>query len=94
MPTSPGGHIQPSALHCTLFLLDDKLIIVKRQTSSISGRKVTGLDNVAKLVKTGGGVAVMDKGIRKDKLVFKGAIDILDVIAAETGNGGMSLDTD
>lgn len=36
----------------------------------------------------------MDKGIRKDKLVFKGAIDILDVIAAETGNGGMSLDTD
>ena len=49
---------------------------------------MTGLDNVAKLVKSGGGVAVMDKGIKKDKLVFKGAVDILDVIASDVGNGG------
>ena len=86
MPTSPGG--PPLALQCTLFLLDDKLLIVKRQSSSISGRKVTGLDNVGKLVKSGGGVAVMDKGIKKDKLVYKGAVDILDVIASDVGNGG------
>lgn len=81
----------PSTLHCTLFLLDDKLIIVKRQTSGISGRRVTGLDNVAKLVKSGGGIAVMDKGIKKDKLVYKGAVDILDLIAADMGNGGESI---
>jgi hypothetical protein len=88
---SPGGHVAPSTLHCTLFLLDDKLIIVKRQTSGISGRRVTGLDNVAKLVKSGGGIAVMDKGIKKDKLVYKGAVDILDLIAADMGNGGESI---
>ena len=87
MPASPGG-MQVSALHCTLFLLDDKLLIVKRQAGTVSGRKVTGLDNVAKLVKSGGGIAVMDKGIKKDKLVYKGSVDVLDVIASDVGNGG------
>lgn len=78
-----------SSLHCTLFLFDDKLMIVKRQSSAISGRKVTGLDDVTKLVKTGGGVAVIDKaGSKKDKLSYRGIVDVLDVIAADTGNGG------
>lgn len=65
-------------------------MVVKRQSSSISGRKVTGLDDMPKLVKSGGGVAVMDKlGSRKDKLSFRGAVDILDVIVTDVGNGGM-----
>lgn len=76
-------------LHCSLFLFNDKLMIVKRQSSGVSGRKVTGLDDIQKLVKTGGGVAVMDKTItKKDKLSFRGVVDILDVIASDTGNGG------
>lgn len=79
-----------SNLHCTLFLFDDKLMIVKRQSSTISGRKVTGLDDMQKLVKSGGGVAVMDKaGAKKDKLSFRGTVDILDIIATDIGNGGM-----
>jgi hypothetical protein len=81
-----------SSLHCTLFLFDDKLMVVKRQSSSISGRKVTGLDDMQKLVKSGGGVAVMDKsGTKKDKLSFRGAVDILDVIATDVGGGGSSM---
>lgn len=81
-----------SNLHCTLFLFDDKLMIVKRQSSTVSGRKVTGLDDMQKLIKTGGGVAVMDKaGAKKDKLSFRGTVDILDIIATDVGNGGTSI---
>ncbi len=62
---------------------------MKRQSHSISGRKVTGLDDVQKLVKTGGGVAVIDKnGGKKDKLSFRGLVDVSDVIASDIGNGG------
>jgi hypothetical protein len=85
----PTAHVGIPALHCTLFLFDDKLMIVKRQSSSISGRKVTGLDDVQRLVKTGGGVAVLDKnGAKKDKLSYRGVVDVLDVIASDVGNGG------
>lgn len=76
-------------LHCSLFLFDDKLMVVKRQSASISGRKVTGLDDMERLIKSGGGVAVMDKsGNKKDKLSFRGTVDILDVIATDVGGGG------
>lgn len=64
-------------------------MIVKRQSSAISGRKVTGLDDVQKLVKTGGGVAIRAKdGVKKDKLSYRGIVDVLDVIASDVGNGG------
>ena len=72
-----------------MFLFDDKLMIVKRQGTAISGRKVTGLDDVPGLVRSGGGVAVMDKaGAKKDKLSFRGIVDITDIIAVDVGNGG------
>ena len=81
-----------ASLHCSLFLFHDKLMIVKRQSSFISGRKVTGLDDVQRLVKTGGGVAVMDRNAaKKDKLSFRGVVDVLDVIASDVGNGGELL---
>jgi hypothetical protein len=90
-PASPPPFHAPSlsTLHCTLFLLDDKLLIVKRQSASVSGRKITGLDDVAKLVKTGGGISVMEKGgVKKDKLAYRGSVDVLEVIASDVGNGG------
>jgi len=81
-----------SNLHCSLFLFDDKLMVVKRQSASISGRRVTGLDDMEKLIKSGGGVAVIDKsGSKKDKLSFRGTVDILDVIATDVGGGGEFL---
>jgi hypothetical protein len=67
-------------------------MFVKRQSASISGRKVTGLDDMEKLIKSGGGVAVIDKsGSKKDKLSFRGTVNILDVIATDVGGGGMSI---
>ncbi|KAK6904572.1 hypothetical protein I203_105388 [Kwoniella mangroviensis CBS 8507] len=87
-PTSPPAiHAAATPLNCTLFLFDDKLMIVKRQSGSISGRKVTGTDDIPRLVR---GAAIMDKNpIKKDKLGFRGEVDILDVIASDTGNGAL-----
>jgi hypothetical protein len=94
-PVSPphsnyaGSSVGASPLPCTLFLFDDKLMIVKRQNSSISGRKVTGLDDVTRLVKSGGGVAVMDKNAgKKDKLSYRGLVNVSQVILTDVGNGG------
>jgi len=95
LPVSPphsnfaGSNVGLSPLPCTLFLFDDKLMIVKRQNSSISGKKVTGLDDVTKLVKSGGGVAVMDKnGGKKDKLSYRGLANVSQVTVTDVGNGG------
>lgn len=78
-----------ATLPCTLFLFDDKIMITKRQSSSISGPKVTGVDDVAKLVKSGGGVAVKEKdGSKKESLSFRGVVDILNVVVTDVGNGG------
>ena len=64
-------------------------MIVKRQGTTISGRKVTGLDDVPGLVRSGGGVAVKEKaGAKKDKLSFRGIVNITDIIAVDVGNGG------
>ncbi|KAL1406084.1 hypothetical protein Q8F55_007767 [Vanrija albida] len=82
-----------AALPCTLFLFDDKIMITKRQSSSISGPKVTGVDDVAKLVKSGGGVAVKEKdGVKKENLSFRGVVDILNVVVTDVGNGDFNID--
>lgn len=79
-------------MHCSLFLFDDKLMIVKRQSSSVSAARVTGLDDMKRLVKSGGGVSMIDKTAgRKDKLSFKGVVDIADVTAVDIGGGGEVL---
>ncbi|OWZ53685.1 hypothetical protein C368_04069 [Cryptococcus neoformans 125.91] len=93
MPQSPqsGASAMPT-LHCTLFLFDDKLMIVKRQSSSISGRKITGTDDVQRLVKSGGGIAVKEKNnAKRDKLSYRGEVDILDVMVSDVGNGDFHL---
>ncbi|WVN91089.1 uncharacterized protein L203_106336 [Cryptococcus depauperatus CBS 7841] len=92
LPQSPQAGSAVANLHCTLFLFDDKLMIVKRQSSSISGRKVTGTDDVQKLVRTGGGVAIKEKNNgKRDKLSFRGEVDVLDVMASDIGNGDFHL---
>lgn len=87
--SSSGG---PPPLYCTLFLFDDKLLIAKRQSTSVNGRKVTGLDDVSKLVRSGGGVAVKEKdGAKNWKLSYRGTVNILDVIAVDLGDGDFQL---
>lgn len=87
--SSSGG---PPPLYCTLFLFDDKLLIAKRQSTSVNGRKVTGLEDVSKLVRSGGGVAVKEKdGAKNWKLSYRGTVNILDVIAVDLGDGDFQL---
>jgi hypothetical protein len=92
--TSPSGPQRINSLHCTLILFDDKLVIVKRVAATVSGRKVTGLDSIDKMMKAGGGLnglAHSGTTLSKDKLEFRGVIDILDVIATDVGNSGKLL---
>ncbi|WWC73238.1 uncharacterized protein I206_107204 [Kwoniella pini CBS 10737] len=87
----PTLHAAATPLHCTLFLFNDKLMIVKRQSSSISGRRITGTDDIQKLARGSG--ALEKTAVKKDKLSFRGEVDILDVIASDVGNGGEFNDT-
>lgn len=76
------------ALHCTLFLFDDKLMIVKRQNGEKSGRSLAGLDDVEKFTNGSG----FPKGImKKGGLSFKGVVDITDVVATDVSGPGEYL---
>ncbi|CDZ96192.1 Dbl homology (DH) domain [Phaffia rhodozyma] len=46
-PASPLGNI--ATLHSTLYLFSDRILIAKRPSAGASGRKLTGLDDVARL---------------------------------------------
>ncbi|KAG2042276.1 hypothetical protein BDR03DRAFT_944957 [Suillus americanus] len=71
-----------NVLHCTLFLFDDKLMIVKRPgNGEKSGRLLAGLDDVDKLAKTGG----LPLRMKKSGLSCKGVIDLPDIVAADVG---------
>ncbi|KIJ57053.1 hypothetical protein M422DRAFT_150010 [Sphaerobolus stellatus SS14] len=74
-------------LHCTLFLFNDKVMIVKRPSSSVSGKTLSGLDQVDKAAKTGG----LPTGLKKNGLSFKGLIDITDLAATDIGGPDMNL---
>jgi hypothetical protein len=74
-----------NVLHCTLFLFDDKLMIVKRPgNGEKSGRSLAGLDDVDKLAKTGG----LPLRMKKSGLSCKGVIDLPDIVAADVGGSG------
>jgi protein ECT2 len=75
----------PSPLPCTLFLFDDRLMIVKRHSSSASGRVIAGLDEIEKLAKTG---IIGGAHMKKGGLSCKGVVDITDVVATDPGGSG------
>jgi len=74
----------PGTLHSTLFLFDDKLMIVKRPSSAVSGKVLTGLDQVDKAAKSGS----LPVGLKKNGLVFKGVVDLTDFAATDNGGPG------
>ena len=83
--TSTSASSSSSALHCTLFLFDDKLVIVKRPgNGEKSGRSLAGLDEMAKLARAGG----LPLGMKKSGMTFKGVVDITEVVAADVGGSG------
>ncbi|KAH0839928.1 hypothetical protein J3R83DRAFT_882 [Lanmaoa asiatica] len=81
--SSSGSSISATSLHCTLFLFDDKLMIVKRPgNGEKSGRLLSGLDEVEKLAKTGG----LPLGMKKSGMSCKGVFDLCDVVVADLGD--------
>jgi protein ECT2 len=82
---STSGSSPTGVLHCTLFLFDDKLMIVKRPHASTSGRALTGLDQLDKAAKAGG----LPLGVKKNGMSFKGVFDITEVVATDVGTSGV-----
>ena len=73
-------------LHCTLFLFDDKLVIVKRPgNGEKGGRALSGLNDLDKLAKSGG----LPMGLKKSGMVCKGVVDVTDVVVTDVGGAGM-----
>jgi hypothetical protein len=76
-----------SSLHCTLFLFDDKLVIVKRPGNGEKGGKaLTGLNELNKVTKAGG----IPTGKKKSGMSCKGVVDVTDVVATDVGGVGRS----
>lgn len=84
MAMSTNGPAAALLLHCTLFLFDDKLVIVKRPAEK-SGRALAGLDAVDHAPKGA------HKSAKKTGLVCKGVVDITDIVATDVGGAGASL---
>ena len=88
-PSGSGGSALES-LHCTLFLFDDKLMIVKRPgNGEKSGQVLTGLDQLEKIAKGSG----VPSGLKKSGMSCKGVVDLTDVVATDVGGAGMSPHT-
>ena len=83
-PISSNGPAGAVTLHCTLFLFDDKLVIVKRPSEK-SGRALAGLDQLDKVTRGG----ILPSSMRKSGLVCKGVVDITDVVATDVGGAGV-----
>lgn len=81
--STPGSSSTGSALHCTLFLFDDRLVIVKRPGDK-SGRALTGIDDLDKVV-VGRTLSIHSK---RNGLAFKGMVELVDVAATDIGGPG------
>ena len=74
-----------TSLNCTLFLFDDKMVIVKRPHDK-SGKALSGLDAVDKVTK---GASLPSK--RRSGMSCKGVVDIADVVATDIGGAGQEV---
>ncbi|OBZ70183.1 Rho guanine nucleotide exchange factor gef2 [Grifola frondosa] len=79
---------QSVRLQCSLVLLDDKLVIAKRPGSGEkTGRMLAGLDHAERDIKVGGQL----KGGKKNGMVYKGVVDITDIVATDVGGVGIHI---
>jgi hypothetical protein len=75
---------QVDSLHCSLFLFDDKLLIVKRPGHGEKGARVlSGLDDMDNVTRSGG-----RPGLKKSGMSCKGVVDITEVVATDVGGSG------
>ncbi|KAH8094910.1 hypothetical protein BXZ70DRAFT_1066217 [Cristinia sonorae] len=89
LPSSASGASQGLGnLHCTLFLFDDKLVIVKRPgNGEKGGRALSGLSDLDKLGRSG--MPLM--GMKRSGMVCKGVVDVTDVTATDVGGTDFHL---
>ncbi|CCF47991.1 hypothetical protein NDA11_002901 [Ustilago hordei] len=84
-------------IHCTLFLFDDRIAIVKRANASTSARKTVGLDDISRLTsqmktfteKSSHGALLPSS--KRSELSFRGSISIMDVDAQDLGGTDLQL---
>jgi hypothetical protein len=81
-PTASGLSLFP--LCCTLFLFDDRLVIVKRPNQLVSGRSLAGLDDIDRLIRTNG-----INNLRKSGMTCKGVLDISEVVGTDSSGALM-----
>ncbi|KAK7061920.1 DH domain-containing protein [Favolaschia claudopus] len=90
-PMSSAASVNSSStgtLHCTLFLFDDKLLIVKRPgNGEKGGRTLAGLDELDKLTKSGGRPSIK----KKSGMICKGVVDVTEVVATDVGGSDINL---
>ncbi|KAF9464393.1 hypothetical protein BDZ94DRAFT_1161981 [Collybia nuda] len=87
-PSASSTSISAISLHCTLFLFDDKLVIVKRPgNGEKGGRVLSGLDELDKVTKAGG----IPGGKKKSGMSCKGVVDVTDVVATDVGGAEINL---
>ncbi|GBE79841.1 predicted protein [Sparassis crispa] len=85
--SSSLGSVQASGnLHCSLFLFDDKVMIVKRPGDK-GGRSLTGLESLGKLAKT----PSLPVPRKKSGLSYKGVVDITEVVATDVGGSDFHM---
>ncbi|KAN0126892.1 hypothetical protein V8E52_000532 [Russula decolorans] len=90
LPSTSSGSGTPALepLHCTLFLFDDKLMIVKRPgNGEKSAQVLTGLDQLEKIAKGSG----VPSGLKKSGMSCKGVVDLTDVVATDVGGADFHL---
>ncbi|CAL1700184.1 unnamed protein product [Somion occarium] len=80
-----GGSAGTGNLHCSLFLFDDKLMIVKRPAEK-GARTLSGLNDLDKFTKSG-----LPSGLKKNGMACKGLVDVTDLVATDVGGADMHI---
>ena len=88
LPTPMTGHIE-EPLPCTIFLFNDKLMLVKRPSLNSRGRKLSGLDDLD--ISNGKDTSKFSsftpsKFMSKNQLICKTVVDLSDVTVTDLSN--------
>ncbi|GAC77159.1 hypothetical protein PANT_25c00006 [Moesziomyces antarcticus T-34] len=92
---APFSGLKP--IHCSLFLFDDRIAVVKRSSASTCGRKRIGLDDIGKLtsqMKTfteRSSHAPLLAQSKRPELAFRGSISLADIDAQDLGGSDLQL---
>ncbi|KAL5529987.1 hypothetical protein ACEPAF_6244 [Sanghuangporus sanghuang] len=91
--TSVNASVSGGSLQCTLFLFDDKLMIVKRSGNDKTGRSLAGLDDVERVANSGlvSGKSRNLPSIRRNGMSFRGVVDVTEVNITDISGADMHL---